>query len=321
MPLARAARLSCAVLVAGGSLLVPIGGGGAVASAPTGTPPAPAAPAPAAPAPAAPAPAAPAAAEHAEQVQQLIVKYRPGAVRPAARTATPVGGRVRALPLPRPLDLPAAQALAARIAADPAVEYAEPDRHVLAASTTAPDDPLLPEQWTLTGDWGVRPSGAWARTRGRGVVVAVLDTGVVAHPDLHGQTVPGWDMVSSRRTARDGDGRDADPADPGDAAPPYGVSSWHGTHVSGIVAAAADDGRGTPGSLRSPGSSRCACSVPVAARSATSRPASAGPPACASRACRPTARRPGSSTSRSASRRRPARRRSRSRSAPRGRRG
>nr|MDP9498028.1 hypothetical protein [Actinomycetota bacterium] len=99
MPLARAARLSCAVLVAGGSLLVPIGGGGAVASAPTGTPtapaaPAPAAPAPAAPAPAAPAPAAPAAAEHAEQVQQLIVKYRPGAVRPAARTATPVGGRV-----------------------------------------------------------------------------------------------------------------------------------------------------------------------------------------------------------------------------------
>ena len=240
MPLARAARLRCAVLVAGGSLLVPAGGGAAAGTPSPATVQVPAAPVTAAPVAAGPA------RPGVEQVHQLLVRYRPGAVRPAARTATAVDGRVRALPLPRPLDLPAAQALAARVAADPAVEYAEPDRRVQVASATAPDDPLFPEQWALAGDWGVRPSGAWARSRGSGVVVAVLDTGVTAHPDLHGQTVPGWDMVSSRRTARDGDGRDADPADPGDA-PPYGVSSWHGTHVSGIVAAAADDGRGTAG--------------------------------------------------------------------------
>ncbi|MDH3716296.1 MAG: S8 family serine peptidase, partial [Gammaproteobacteria bacterium] len=66
-----------------------------------------------------------------------------------------------------------------------------------------------------------------------------------AHPDIAGSPnlVNGFDMISSAFTANDGDGRDGNPTDPGDAiaanecfpgSPPQG-SSWHGTHVAGTV--------------------------------------------------------------------------------------
>ncbi|HSG82542.1 MAG TPA: S8 family serine peptidase, partial [Gemmatimonadota bacterium] len=45
----------------------------------------------------------------------------------------------------------------------------------------------------------------------------------------------------------DGDGRDNDPTDPGDACPPQG-DSWHGTHVAGTVGVGAtDNGSGVAG--------------------------------------------------------------------------
>ena len=93
-------------------------------------------------------------------------------------------------------------------------------------------------------------------------MVAVIDTGITAHPDLAGQTVRGYDFVSTDDlppgsglnaqplTANDGGGRDADPSDPGDwisatesssfnffKGCPQKPSSWHGTHVTGIIAA------------------------------------------------------------------------------------
>ena len=117
-------------------------------------------------------------------------------------------------------------------------------------------------QYTTTG--GASLPGAWARTQGSGgIVVAILDTGVAFnHTDLQGRLLAGYDFVSSNAlqanglppnfVANDGDSRDADATDPGDwvtaaektqyAICADGVtgdspSSWHGTHMAGIVAA------------------------------------------------------------------------------------
>ena len=69
----------------------------------------------------------------------------------------------------------------------------------------------------------VNAIGAWDREVGStGVVIAVLDTGVLYdHPDLGradrgGKLLPGFDFVTASHMTNDGDGRDADPSDPGD---------------------------------------------------------------------------------------------------------
>lgn len=100
-------------------------------------------------------------------------------------------------------------------------------------------DPMLDQQWYLDSPYGMNVSKAWELTKGSpSVVVAVIDTGITTHPDLNANLVPGYDLISSSSNSRDGNGRDADPTDPGD----YDLatnrpSSWHGTHVAGIVAA------------------------------------------------------------------------------------
>ncbi|MCC5611203.1 S8 family serine peptidase [Nostoc sp. CHAB 5834] len=71
--------------------------------------------------------------------------------------------------------------------------------------------------------------------------MAVLDTGIVAHPELTSAILPGYDFVSDPTMAGDGTGRDSDPTDPGDFCESEGTTStWHGTKVAGIMAAAAD---------------------------------------------------------------------------------
>src|SRR5439155_471819 len=77
-------------------------------------------------------------------------------------------------------------------------------------------------------------------------VVAVIDTGVLPnHEDVVGSRnyVGGFDVVTDRARANDGDGRDGDPTDPGDGVAagecfpgsPALPASWHGTHVAGTV--------------------------------------------------------------------------------------
>lgn len=61
-------------------------------------------------------------------------------------------------------------------------------------------DRLRSEQWGLAQ---IHAPEAWSSSRGRGVVVAVVDTGVdLAHPDLAGQLVPGANLVSPGKPHR-----------------------------------------------------------------------------------------------------------------------
>ena len=103
-------------------------------------------------------------------------------------------------------------------------------------------DPMKDLQWYLDGDYGINASKAWKITKGSpSIVVAVLDTGITEHPDLAANIVTGYDFISDPANARDGNGRDANPTDPGDYLSSGEPSSWHGTHVSGIIAAESND--------------------------------------------------------------------------------
>jgi len=101
------------------------------------------------------------------------------------------------------------------------------------------EDPMMDLQWYLDSDYGINVSKAWKITKGSpDIVVAVVDTGITSHPDLNDNVVAGYDFISNTTNARDGSGRDADPSDPGDYDNTDGTpSSWHGTHVAGIIAA------------------------------------------------------------------------------------
>jgi len=145
------------------------------------------------------------------------------------------------------------------------IAWVEPDLLLRPAATPPlPNDPEFGDQWHLwtdgsSKDYSTEAPIGWQYSAGnRDVVVAVLDTGWTKHPDLDSNNINGFDFISDRRVANDGDGRDANSTDPGDwisASDEAGYfegcgrsdSSWHGTHVAGIVAAERNNGRGVSG--------------------------------------------------------------------------
>ncbi|MBM3690364.1 MAG: serine protease, partial [Actinobacteria bacterium] len=170
---------------------------------------------------------------------------------------------MRVVRLSEELPVDDVQAIATELADSPDVVSARPDirvhiaaERVSPASVTLPNDTYTADLWGLWdssrtgGGFGTRAAAAWPTTRGAGAVVAVLDTGIQAHPDLNANLVSGYDFVNDwwagYAAANDGNGRDPDPTDPGDWCG-SDWSSWHGTHVAGTIAAVADDAYGVAG--------------------------------------------------------------------------
>ncbi|QWP78846.1 S8 family serine peptidase [Lysobacter sp. K5869] len=165
---------------------------------------------------------------------------------------------MRVIVAPASLKRDAAASLMRQIAADPNVEFVQPDGG--GKTQLVPNDPKFSQQWHYADNAvGIRAPSAWNLTSGAGVVVAVVDSGILSHPDLNANVLPGYDFISSAsgRDAtecaidglsagcgkpQDGDGRDPDPTDNG----PSGTGA-HGTHVAGTIAAVTNNGVGVAG--------------------------------------------------------------------------
>jgi serine protease len=135
---------------------------------------------------------------------------------------------------------------------DGAVQYADPVRKVFAFA--APNDPFYARQWSLNNPLsGVNAEPAWAlQPDSNGAIVAVVDSGILPHPDLDGRLLPGFDFISNPASARDGDARDPDPRDEGSwgSVGECGYSQdsfFHGLFVAGQIAANTDNGIGIAG--------------------------------------------------------------------------
>ncbi|MFP7492785.1 S8 family peptidase [Terribacillus saccharophilus] len=110
------------------------------------------------------------------------------------------------------------------LAKDPDIKYVEPDTKIRIAESSAvqPVETTTSEQWNLAG---IGASAAWQDgLTGKGVKIAIMDSGIAAHPDL--QIAGGISTVDYTASYEDDEG--------------------HGTHVAGIIGAK-HDGQGTDG--------------------------------------------------------------------------
>lgn len=137
----------------------------------------------------------------------------------------------------RALDAAARRRLLERLRRDPRVEAADENFIVpllgLPAPAFTPNDPRYPEQWNFRM---IGMPQAWERSRGKGVVVAVIDTGVafqtengipVASDLKQTAWTKPYDFITNRAKAYDDHG--------------------HGTHVAGTIAQSTNNGHGVAG--------------------------------------------------------------------------
>ena len=178
------------------------------------------------------------ASEPAYAPGEVVVGYQAGAARTGealTRVLHVAPGRVRAT--------------VAKLRRLPGVAFAAPNPIAHASQVPLPDDPgirgypggLAGLQWNFYGAFGVNALEAWSNLAavapgGRGVRIAVLDTGVAYRdlgrfrrsPDFAGtRFVAPYDFVDRTRYAVDRNG--------------------HGTHVAGTIAEATDNALGVTG--------------------------------------------------------------------------
>ena len=100
---------------------------------------------------------------------------------------------------------------------------------------------------------GVNAPAAWDLADRAPRSAGVIDTGITQHPELAGRVLPA-DFISDPALANDGNGRDSDPSIP--ATTPRRrvrqrrtrrIEPWHGTFVSGLIAANTNNDDGIAG--------------------------------------------------------------------------
>ncbi|MGA8850781.1 MAG: S8 family serine peptidase [Aeromicrobium sp.] len=174
---------------------------------------------------------------------------------------TKLGGSMIAMRFSEPHTVAEIKKVAKRLEALPGIDSVSPD--LLVQTDNLPNDTYFSRQVNVFSSIGPDATGTpqvysidapslWRATTGlKSVVVAVLDGGLVSHTDVTGQKIAGYDMIADKRYAGDGSGRDSNPADPGNySSGTYctaSKSSWHGTHVSGIISALRNNGKGIAG--------------------------------------------------------------------------
>jgi serine protease len=205
----------------------------------------------------------------------VVSQLQRGIIAPRIAERRAVLSSAQLLRFERPLGREQAQAVADQVAQRPEVLWAVPntrERRLQAANP--PTDPLFPgveNQWwlqpvsgsdavsitrRLRGVGGFQTAWTSVTTGSAGSRIAVLDNGIVNHVELAGKVIGGYDMVSDVAFSNDGNGRDANPADPGDwvddadlARPEYDGcvrenSSWHGTAIAGMLVAQVNNSQG-----------------------------------------------------------------------------
>jgi subtilisin family serine protease len=207
---------------------------------------------------------------------RLIVRLRPGKDSKLESLTASVGGKIRrkigksdyySIKLPKGADL---NKVLARFRSNPNVEYAGRDQ-TLRIAMAPPNDPVYTYGDDLNGipQWGLKNTigttgadihalQAWDITTGSpNVVVAVIDTGIdYTHPDLEEKIwgnpgeIPDNDVDDDNNGFVDdwmGWNFAYDTNDPDDDFEVYGLRFYHGTMVSGIIAASTNNWDGMAG--------------------------------------------------------------------------